>query len=593
MVRVIQRPLPASWQLDSLPLALQRVYAARGVVSEDSLALNLVHLLPYHSLKGIDAAVRLLVDAIYQQQQILVIGDFDVDGAASTAMVIRALRMMGCYRVDFLVPNRFDFGYGLTPELVDEACRQQNKPDLIITVDNGIAAVEGVEAAQAQGIKVLVTDHHLPGDELPNADAIVNPAQPGCAFPSKVACGCAVAFYLMLALRAHLKDAGFFQAEVPNLGGLLDLVALATVADVVPLDYNNRILVEQGLRRIRSGHTSVGIMALMQVAGRNLRRAASSDFGFILGPRLNAAGRLDDMSLGIECLLTDDPDLALEMAQQLDDLNRDRKKIEADMTDDAQRFIDEFDTQQALPHGLTLYHPGWHQGVIGILASRIKDKVHRPVIAFAAAESGWLKGSARSIPGFHMRDAIDLLDKRYPGILVKFGGHAMAAGMTIQEQRFDEFRGGFSQICREQLSDTQLTRTLEIDGQLQPSEFVPEFAERLHHAGPWGQSFPEPLFQGRFELAQQRVVGGKHLKLVLLPKWPDEMGTGNITATMLDAIWFNIDPALWPNEDAEEAEIVFQLDINEYRGRRSIQLLVRHLRLLESLRVGEKSNQDR
>ncbi|MBM95793.1 MAG: single-stranded-DNA-specific exonuclease RecJ [Oceanospirillaceae bacterium] len=571
MVRVVQRPLPESWQLDCLHPALQRVYAARGVLSEDRLALNLAHLLPYHSLKGIDQAVQLLVDAMTHNQQILVVGDFDVDGATSTALVIRALRMMGFTQVDFLVPNRFDFGYGLTPELVGVACQLTNKPALIVTVDNGIASVDGVAAAQAAGIKVLVTDHHLPGDELPDAEAIVNPNQPGCRFPSKNACGCTVAFYLMLALRARLNEIGYFTAKAPNLADLLDLVALATVADVVALDYNNRILVEQGLRRIRAGQTAVGITALMQVAGRNPQRAVSSDFGFIIGPRLNAAGRLDDMSIGIDCLLTDDPNLALDMAQQLDELNRDRKHIEAAMTADAQRFIDEFDAGDALPFGLALHHTDWHQGVIGILASRIKDKVHRPVIAFADGDDGLIKGSARSIAGFHLRDALDLVDKRAPGMLVKFGGHAMAAGMTVRKDRLDEFRQAFDQVCREQLSEAQLTQTLEVDGQLDHTEFVLEFAEQLRHAGPWGQGFPEPLFEGVFQLAQQRIVGGRHLKLVLAP---DQHASSGL---MLDAIWFNIDPAQWPNASCHRARIVFQLDINEYRGRRSIQLLVRHL----------------
>ena len=572
MVRVVQRPLPESWQLDSLPPALQRVYAARGVLSEDQLALTLKHLLPYHSLKGMDMAVKLLLETLLQHQPILVVGDFDVDGATSTALVIRALRMMGFGQVDFLVPNRFDFGYGLTPELVEEACKR-GQPALILTVDNGIAAVAGVAAAQARGIKVLVTDHHLPGDELPQADAIVNPNQAGCAFPSKAACGCTVAFYLMLALRARLLKRGFFGDQpAPNMAVLLDLVALATVADVVPLDYNNRILVEQGLKRIRAGQTLVGMTALMQVAGRDPRRIVASDFGFMIGPRLNAAGRLDDMSVGIECLLTDDPALALDMAQQLDELNRDRKQIEVSMTSDAQRFMEDFDSDQAMPCGLSLYHPEWHQGVIGILASRIKEKVHRPVIAFAAAEPGLIKGSARSIPGFHMRDALDLVDKRAPGILVKFGGHAMAAGMTIREARLETFRQTFADVCREWLTEAQLTHTLEVDGQLEAHEYALTFAEQVRNAGPWGQSFPEPMFQGVFQVVQQRIVGGRHLKLVLTPQ-----DSGQTGERLLDAIWFNIDPTSWPNPDCQVAHVVFQLDINEYRGRRSVQLLVRHL----------------
>lgn len=577
MVQVVQRALPDNWQLDALPAALQRVYAARGVVDASQLTLSLKELLPYHSLKGINDAVALLVDVIQKQQHLLVVGDFDVDGATSTALVIRAMRSMGAVSVDYLVPNRFDFGYGLTPELVDVASQLPRKPDLILTVDNGIAAISGVAAAKECGIPVLVTDHHLPGETLPDAAAIVNPSQPGCAFPSKAACGCTVVFYLMLALRARLSELGHFAAgQAPNLATLLDLVALATVADVVPLDYNNRILVEQGLRRIRAGHTLVGIQALMQVAGRDPGRAVASDFGFVVGPRLNAAGRLDDIGLGIECLLTDDANLARDMAQQLDDLNRDRKQIEASMTADAQRFIDEFDLQQSLPVGLGLFHPEWHQGVIGILASRIKEKVHRPVVAFARGDDGVLKGSGRSIPGLHLRDVLDLVDRRLPGALLKFGGHAMAAGMSLREDQLDAFRQVFDQVCREQVSQQQLTRVLEVDGELASHELALDLAEQLRYAGPWGQGFPEPLFQGRFTLVQQRIVGGRHLKLVLSP-----VSAGVVVDTLIDGIWFNIDPSEWPNAHCQQVNLVYQLDINEFRGRRSVQLLIQHLDIIQ------------
>lgn len=584
MVQVVQRTLPDNWQLSSLHPALQRVYAARGVVDEQQLTLSLSELLPYHTLKGIDRATEVLVEAVVHQRRVLVVGDFDVDGATSTALVMRAMRMMGAHSIDFLVPNRFDFGYGLTPELVAVACSSPNTPDLILTVDNGIASVAGVDAARHAGIPVVVTDHHLPGEQLPNAAAIVNPSQPGCEFPSKAACGCTVVFYLMLAVRARLTALGHFAGQpAPNLASLLDLVALATIADVVPLDYNNRILVEQGLRRIRAGRTLVGIQALMQVAGKDPARAVGSDFGFVVGPRLNAAGRLDDMSLGIECLLTDDPAQALEMARQLDEMNHDRKQIEASMTADAQRFIDEFDADRnSLPFGLCLFHPEWHQGVIGILASRIKEKVHRPVVAFALGETGVLKGSARSIPGFHMRDALDLVDKRLPGALVKFGGHAMAAGMTLNAASLDAFRQEFDRICEEQLTDAQLTRTLEVDGELAPADLVLELAEQLRHAGPWGQGFPEPLFSGRFMLVQQRIVGGRHLKVVLSPVAGSGVAQGHDHAhgmadLLIDGIWFNIDPEKWPDTECEQVDVVFQLDVNEFRGRRSVQLLVRHL----------------
>lgn len=572
-VRVVRRALPSNWQLDGLSPVLQRIYAARGVVSEQQLALSLQHLLPYHSLKGIDAAAAVLMDAIRHHKHILVVGDFDVDGATSTALSIRALRMMGATHVDYLVPNRFDFGYGLTPELVAVAATLPVKPDLIVTVDNGIASVAGVAAANAAGIKVLVTDHHLPGEQLPDAVAIVNPSQPGCGFPSKAACGCTVVFYVMLAVRAKLQESGYFaDRKAPNLAVLLDLVALATIADVVPLDYNNRILVEQGLKRIRAGHTVPGIQALVQVAGKNPSRVVSSDCGFVVGPRLNAAGRLDDMGLGIECLLTDDVAKAMDMAQQLDELNRDRRHIEVTMTADAQHVIDEFDTRGELPVGLCLFHPEWHQGVIGILASRIKDKVHRPVIAFAAGDDGQLKGSARSIPGFHIRDGLDRVDKRVPGVLVKFGGHAMAAGMTIAAGQLAVFQQAFDQVCRELLTVAQLSQTLEVDGELAAHELVLEFAEQLRHAGPWGQDFPEPVFQGTFDVVQQRIVGERHLKLVLSPS---QVATG--VPLLLDAIWFNIDPSDWPNTACQQADVVFQMDVNEFRGRQSVQLLIRHL----------------
>jgi len=441
MPAITRRSLPSEWNLPGLPPLLQRIYAARGVTSAGDLELGLGALIPYQQMKGIADAVELLIPVVTEGRRLLVVGDFDVDGATSTALAIRALSMLGAADVQYLVPNRFDFGYGLSPELVEVAITM--KPDLIMTVDNGIASVEGVKAAAAAGIPVLVTDHHLPGDTLPDAAAIVNPNQPGCPFPSKAACGCTVVFYLMLALRATMKERGLLAEPAPNMGRLLDLVALATVADVVPLDHNNRILVEQGLRRIRAGAACAGIFALLQVAGREASRIVSADFGFAVGPRLNAAGRLDDMSLGIECLLTDDPVRALNLARTLDEMNRDRRTIEQGMQEEALKFLSQFDEQQALPVGVCLYQADWHQGVIGILASRIKEKVHRPVIAMAAGDDGLLKGSARSIPGLHMRDALDEVDKAVPGLIKKFGGHAMAAGMTIEASGFAEFARQF------------------------------------------------------------------------------------------------------------------------------------------------------
>ncbi|MFC3679516.1 single-stranded-DNA-specific exonuclease RecJ [Bacterioplanoides pacificum] len=568
MKHIISRPLPAHWQLNSLHPRLQRIYAARGVTREQQLELQLKHLLPWQTLKGIDAAVELLLPVVRDQQKLLVVGDFDVDGATSTALAIRALKLMGATQLDYLVPNRFDFGYGLSPELVAVAARRQ--PDLIMTVDNGIASVAGVAAAHQAGIKVLVTDHHLAGDELPAADAIVNPNQPGCEFASKAACGCSVVFYVMLALRSRLLQLDLLPAAGANMAQLLDLVALATVADVVPLDYNNRILVEQGLRRIRAGQVQPGIDALLRVAGKAPERVVSSDFGFALGPRLNAAGRLDDMSLGIECLLSDDSRLALSMAHELDELNRSRREIEQGMQQQAMTYVQQFQAADNLPTGLCLYQADWHQGVIGILASRIKDKVHRPVIAFAADEqnAGELKGSARSISGLHMRDALDEVDKRSPGLIKKFGGHAMAAGLTLNAGCYQQFAEVFDQVCRRQLNDEQLQQVIETDGELEPAEFTLALARELKWAGPWGQAFPEPVFSGRFRLVQQRIVGERHLKLVLQPVSSE---------LLLDGIYFNIDPACWPNHQTELVSAAFQLEVNEFRGQQNVQLLIRHL----------------
>ena len=556
-------PLPV---LDHLHPVLNRVYSARGITSPDDLELTLQTLLPYHSMSGISEAVAALVPVVTQGRRLLVVGDFDADGATSTAVALRALAMMGATDVGYLVPNRFDFGYGLTPELVDVA--RDMSPDLIMTVDNGIAALQGVAAANAAGIPVVVTDHHLAGDQLPEALAIVNPNQPGCEFPSKAACGCTVVFYLMLALRAELQRQGAFPAGAPNLAVLIDLVALATVADVVPLDRNNRILVEQGLRRIRAGQAQAGVRALLQVSGRSAERIIAADFGFALGPRINAAGRLDDMSLGIECLLTDDEQKALTIATELDAFNRERRQIELGMQQEALALLDDSAVAPQERAGVCLWQENWHQGVIGILASRIKEKVYRPVIAFASADNGELKGSARSVPGLHIRDALDLLDRRHPGLIVKFGGHAMAAGLTLRAGVFDEFAQAFDQVCRTLMSDDALEERIDTDGELRPAEFSLELAEQLRWGGPWGQGFPEPVFEGWFRLVQQRIVGERHLKMVLQPRHSD---------LAMDAIWFNIDTTAWPDYQREEVHCVFQLDVNEFRGARTVQLLIRHL----------------
>ena len=568
-MRIEPRPLPAQLpDLGDLPPLLTRLYAARGVQSAAELDKGLARLIPYQQLKGIDAAVDLLVQALQQRQRILIVGDFDADGATASSVGVLGLRMLGAAHVDYLVPNRFEYGYGLTPEIVAVALQRQ--PELLVTVDNGISSVDGVAAAKAAGLKVLVTDHHLPGPELPAADAIVNPNQPGCAFPSKALAGVGVMFYVLLALRARLRELGWFAKagiSEPNLGELLDLVALGSVADVVPLDANNRILVHQGLARIRAGRARPGLRAVLEVAGRQHARITSTDLGFILGPRLNAAGRLDDMSLGIECLLCEDEALARDMAQQLDELNKDRKAIEQGMQREALAQLKDLPVE-SLPFGLCLFEPDWHQGVIGILASRLKERYHRPAIAFADAGDGLLKGSARSVPGLHIRDALDAVAARHPGLISKFGGHAMAAGLSLPQEHFGAFAAAFDAEVRRQLSEDDLTGRLLSDGQLGAEEFHLELAKALRHAGPWGQHFPEPLFHGVFQIVTQRVVGEKHLKLVLKTE------CGSLT---LDGIAFNVDRDIWPNPNVRWVELAYKLDVNEYQGRESVQLMVAHL----------------
>ncbi|PKF71246.1 single-stranded-DNA-specific exonuclease RecJ [Pseudomonas fluvialis] len=566
-MRIEVRPLPEQMpDLGELPALLARLYAARGVRSAEELDKALGRLLPYQQLKGIEGAVDLLVQALQQRQRILIVGDFDADGATASSVGVLGLRQLGAAQVDYLVPNRFEYGYGLTPEIVAVALQRQ--PDLLVTVDNGISSVEGVAAAKAAGLRVLVTDHHLPGPQLPAADAIVNPNQPGCSFPSKSLAGVGVMFYVLLALRARLREMSWFVGRAePNLAELLDLVALGSVADVVPLDANNRILVHQGLARIRAGRARPGLRAILEVAGRDHRRISSTDLGFILGPRLNAAGRLDDMSLGIECLLCEDEALARDMAVQLDQLNQDRKAIEQGMQREALAQLKDLPLDD-LPYGLCLFEPDWHQGVIGILASRLKERYHRPAIAFADAGDGLLKGSARSVPGLHIRDALDAVAARHPGLISKFGGHAMAAGLSLPQEHFGAFAVAFDAEVRRQLSADDLAGRLLSDGQLQVGEFNLELARALRHAGPWGQHFPEPLFHGRFQLVQQRLVGERHLKLQL----KTECGS-----QALDGIAFNIDREQWPNANVRWVELAYKLDLNEYRGNESVQLLVNYL----------------
>lgn len=563
---------PVEFQTAIHPL-LQRIYSARGVQHERELQYQLANL-HKPNFKGLDEAVSLLADAVVAQAKIIIVGDFDADGATSSALAVLALRAMGLHNVDFLVPNRFEYGYGLTPEIVAVAAAQQ--PDVIITVDNGISSIDGVLAARELGIAVIVTDHHLPGSELPEADAIVNPNQPGCEFPSKNLAGVGVIFYVMNALRAELRQMGWFEESgitEPNMASFLDLVALGTVADVVPLDYNNRILVAQGLQRIRAGVCRPGIKAMLEVSGKQANKLVASDFGFALGPRLNAAGRLDDMSLGIQCLMCESENLAREMAAQLDELNRDRKAIETGMQQEAMTMLQK--TLQAdaesLPWGLCLFDETWHQGVIGILASRIKDKYHRPTIVFADVGEGEIKGSARSVPGFHIRDALDAVAARHPDLLQKFGGHAMAAGMSLMRANFSAFAQAFDDEVRRQLTTDDLQAVVVSDGELAAQDFSLHLAIQLREAGPWGQHFPEPVFDGEFFLVQQKLVGEKHLKMTLAH---DAQGQD-----IVDAIVFNIDPALWPNPHAKKVRVAYKLDINEFRGNTTVQLLVDYVEL--------------
>lgn len=566
-MRIKQRHLPGTLpDLQGLPPLLTRIYAARGVCHARELDTGLQQLEPYHSLKGITAAVELLLDAIEQQQRILIVGDFDADGATATATGLLGLRMLGAEDVHYLVPNRFDYGYGLSPEIV--AAARELSPDLLVTVDNGISSIEGVAAAQAAGMRVLITDHHLAGEQLPAADAIVNPNQPGCDFPSKALAGVGVMFYVLLALRARMRELGHFEHRpAPNLAELLDLVALGTVADVVPLDANNRILVQQGLARIRAGRTRPGIRALIETGRRSLSQLVAMDLGFIVGPRLNAAGRMDDMSIGIECLLAADEPSALQLAQRLEELNQQRRQVEQGMQQDVTQQLQALDMEQ-LPFGLCVYQPDWHQGVTGILAARLKEKHHRPVIAFADAGDGQLKGSARSVPGLHIRDALDAVATRNPGLISKFGGHAMAAGLTLAREHFERFAAAFDACVREHLGEDDLQGLWVTDGELAENEFQLELARQLRMAGPWGQQFPEPSFHGRFRLLEQRLVGERHLKLVLQP----EQGRVSV-----EAIAFNVDLQQWPNPNIRYAEMAYRLDVNEFRGRESLQLMVEHL----------------
>ena len=569
--KILRRPSPDTtpdWG-QNLPPLLRRLYAARGVTSDDQLTYTLKHLASPMDLRGVDRAVALLAEAITSQQRVLVLGDFDADGATSTAVAMLGLGMLGLNDIDFRVPSRFSDGYGLTPGIIHRLRDEGALPDLLVTVDNGISAVEGVRAARELGIRVVVTDHHLAGETLPEADAIVNPNQPGCPFLSKNAAGVGVMFYVLTALRKHLREQGLLPEPQPNLGNLLDLVALGTVADVVPLDHNNRIFVEQGLRRIRQGEARPGILALLEVAGRDHTEISSTDLGFVVGPRLNAAGRLDDMSVGIACLLADSRDEAQRLARELDTFNRERRTIEKDMKTQAQDLLASMSLDiEGLPWGLALFDTDWHQGVIGILAARIREQTHRPTIAFAPDDNGEdIKGSARSIPGLHIRDVLAVVDARHPGMMKKFGGHAMAAGMTLSRGDLDAFSDAFDRAVRDTLRAEDLEAAITTDGPLSPDELHLETATLLKRAGPWGQHFPEPLFDGNFRVVSQRIVGENHLKLVLQP---EEGGA------IIDGIAFNTGPEV-PDYTRTGARVVYKPDANTFRGRTNLQLLVDYL----------------
>lgn len=570
---IVRRYETVSDELENSTLhpLLKKIYANRGVTKLKEVSHSLSDLIDYSLLKDVDKATEIVAQAIMLQKKILVVGDFDADGATSCAVMLRSLTAFGLASVDYLVPNRFDFGYGLSPQIVDVAA--QSKPDLIVTVDNGISSIDGVKRANELGIQVVVTDHHLAGDLLPDAAAIVNPNQPGCEFPEKTIAGVGVAFYLMLAVRAALRQNGWFVEgrSEPNMANYLDLVALGTVADVVPLEHNNRILVESGLQRIRAGKACAGINALLSIAGKSIERCSSQDFGFIIGPRLNAAGRLDDMSIGIECLLSDDDERALQYAATLNQMNIQRRQIESEMLEQACNLLEQqislLDNSDRIPDALALYDEQWHQGVVGLLASRIKEKYHRPVIAFANAGNGEIKGSGRSIPGLHMRDVLDAISKQHAGLIDKFGGHAMAAGLSIKQEKFALFQTAFNAHVSSVLRPEDLDNISETDGPVDEQFMNIETSEQLKFAGPWGQLFPEPVFDDVFKVINWRIVGEKHLKLDLAKR---------DSGACYSAIAFNkTDADMPPGEDS--IHIAYRLDVNEFRGNRNLQLIVQHI----------------
>ncbi|MCX8684180.1 MULTISPECIES: single-stranded-DNA-specific exonuclease RecJ [unclassified Gilliamella] len=568
--KLIHRKLPETLPelSNDIPLLLQRVYALRGITSMQELDYTTRNLCNYDNLDGTNKAVDILYSAMKNNERIMIVGDFDTDGATSTALTVKALKKMGCQFVDYIIPNRFDDGYGLSINVVKKAILQ--KADLIITVDNGVSAVEAVEFAKQSNLTVIITDHHLCPEKLPPADAIINPNLPNCTFPSKHLAGVGVAFYFMLALRSKLRKENWFtthKLEEFNIASLLDLVALGTIADVVKLDLNNRILVHQGVSRIRAGYCCEGIKALLNISRRDPLTFTSTDLAYYIAPRLNAAGRMDNMSLSVELLLCEDYDSAVNQAADLDTLNSDRKLIEQTMYQEALSHVEQIH-KPSLPNSIVVHHPEWHQGVIGIVSARLKDKYYRPVICFASTEDGLLKGSGRSIDGIHLQNVLYELNQRYPDILVSFGGHAMAAGLSIQEKDLDKFRDLLETVITEQLDLKVLEQTIETDGEINNEDFNYSIAKLLKDSGPWGEGFIEPTFDGEFIIHQQRIFAEKHLKLVLEPK-----NGGPI----IEGICFNVNLTKWPDQTIKEAKIVYHLDVNEFRGNQTLKLMIRHI----------------
>lgn len=571
---LIQRRKPCSSEAitqDSHPL-LDKILRQRGISDASELSTQAQDLLHYKHLKGIDAASSLLADAVEAEQKICIVGDFDADGATSTALCILALAEMGYSNVFYIVPNRFDYGYGLTSPVVDLA--HQDGAEVIITVDNGISSIEGVKHANSLGLKVIVTDHHLPAEEVPDAQAIVNPNQFGCQFPSKHIAGVGVAFYVMSALKNELQNRGYFvkkQLKAPNMANFLDIVAIGTVADVVTLDKNNRILVHQGIARIRAGKTRAGVLAILNIANRDYRKLCTSDIGFVIGPRLNAAGRLEDMSYGIECLMCTNASAAAQYAADLDALNQSRREIEQSMRDDAEAALKQIQVDKHnMPASLVLYREDFHQGVVGIVAGRLKEAYYRPTIIFANEDEHFIKGSARSIDGIHIRDMLARIDALQPNLIKKFGGHAMAAGLSIAKHDLPQFQTLLNQVVSEASQGLPNEAIIYSDGELLSEQINLELASTLKFALPWGQKFEEPQFDGEFEIVNQRIVGQKHLKLTVASN-----------KQYFDAIAFNVDVKSWPNNSAKRIRLAYKLDINEFRGQTSVQLMVNSIELVE------------